>query len=68
MSDCERIMVVDQLMKVAQFGPENKERSVVQLLSEGVIKNAYPIHDGCAEWSEVGQLSDRQVLWFFFES
>lgn len=61
MSDAERIMVVYQLMKLAQYGPNREDRSLKRLLEEDVFKKAYPIHDGLTTWTEEGELCDRQV-------
>lgn len=68
MNECERIMTVAQLLKLAPFGPQYKDRSLNKLLSEGVIYDAYPIHDGLPDWTEDGPLCDRQVLFLFFEN
>lgn len=62
MSDAERIMVIAQLMKLAQFGPEKEERGLKRLLREHIFMDAYPIHDGYPAWTEQGRLCCRQVL------
>lgn len=55
-------MVVAQLLKIAQFGPQPKDQSIGKLMRERIIQDAYPIHDGLPYWTEEGRLCERQVL------
>lgn len=55
-------MVVFQILRGSKFGPSAAKHGIVHLLEKGFFMSAYPLHDEMVEWTELGKLSDRQIL------
>ncbi|XP_030747192.1 anoctamin-1-like isoform X2 [Sitophilus oryzae] len=53
-----RITVASYILEREKFGPEDQDKGIKQLISEGVYKAAYPLHDG--DYAQTG--SKRHLL------
>ncbi|XP_064214000.1 anoctamin-3 isoform X2 [Tribolium castaneum] len=63
----ERILVAYELLSEAKFGDHENDYGIEKLIRLGIVKTAYPLHDGDFEWDdkEGGYLipeNDRQLL------
>lgn len=61
-SGAQRSLIVWQILLRTKYDDNNSDKvGIKRLLSNGVYKAAYPLHDGKYIGDEKGQLSDRMV-------
>ncbi|XP_044261983.1 anoctamin-3-like [Tribolium madens] len=63
----ERILIAYEILSEAKFGDDENDYGIEKLIRLGIVKTAYPLHDGDFEWDdkEGGYLipeNDRQLL------
>ncbi|XP_071051514.1 anoctamin-3-like isoform X2 [Onthophagus taurus] len=61
-TSCEKITLVTCVMERTSYGSSEYEEGLDNLLESKNFVDAYPLHDGPAEWTTSGPLNDRQIL------
>lgn len=64
-TSAEKIMVMNRIMERVKFGDDIGQFSLNNLVEDEVIDDTFPLHDGPFEWTESGNLNDRQVKIFY---
>ncbi|KAG5886690.1 hypothetical protein JTB14_007092 [Gonioctena quinquepunctata] len=61
-TSAEKIMVIYKILHRIKFGTKHSQYGITKLLGEKVFIDAYPLHEGPYQWTETGNLTDRQLL------
>ncbi|KAF2902977.1 hypothetical protein ILUMI_03204 [Ignelater luminosus] len=65
-TSAEKIMIVHHIVNNSKYGREMEQYGVNEMISQGVVLTAYPLHDGNSKWTWRGPLSDRQGAYFTY--
>lgn len=54
-------MIISKVLSTTRTGLETSDVGINELIKTRVFKTAFPLHDGNWQWSDTGDLNDRQV-------
>ncbi|XP_017776101.1 PREDICTED: anoctamin-3-like [Nicrophorus vespilloides] len=66
MTSAERTLALHRLIIRTKFSNEFQDRGITRMITQGILINAYPLHDSTLTWPEQGPISDRQLLGRFW--